>query len=76
MKLEEVFPMGNSLCGKVIRFFGDDARVPFEVLDNGAAKRCLFHWRQLLELGSRVDRRGHDDTLASVSEDIVAGVRL
>ncbi len=75
MKLEKVFSMGNSLCRKVIRFFRDDARVPFEVPDSSAAKRCLFRRSQLLESGSRFERSGHAGTLAPRSADIVTGVR-
>ena len=71
MELEEVFSIGNGPGGKVIRFVRDDARVPFEVPHRGAAERCLLGCAQLVERGSRFDRRGHSGTLATTPEDIV-----
>jgi len=74
MELEEVFSVGNGPSRKIIRFFGDDARVPFEVPHRGAAKRCLLRRAQLRELWQRFDRGGHEETLATGSAIIVAGV--
>jgi len=74
MQLEKVFPVGNSSRRKIIRLFGDDARVPFEVPDRGAAKRCLLGGAQLAELVRGLDGNGHTETLATRSESIVTGV--
>lgn len=66
VKLEEVLPMGDSARRAIVRFVGDDARVPFEVPDGGAAERCLFGRGQLLEGWKRIDR-GHARTITTRS---------
>jgi hypothetical protein len=73
VELEEVLSIDDGAGGEVIRLVRDDARVPLEVPDRGAAKRCQLDLAEALEPRRRFGGSRQGVTLTTASEDTVTG---